>query len=75
MNTDIKYVLAAVLLAVVVPLGFVAILGGINHWQVVIFTVTNSFVSISVMLYVFKRWMINQDVVFLTKETKITIKD
>lgn len=75
MNTDIKYVLAAVSLAVVVPLIFVSILGGINKWEVVIFTITNSFVSISAMLYVFKRWMINKEVIFLSKENKITIKD
>ena len=75
MNTDIKYVLAAASLAVAVPLIFVAILGGINHLGVVMFTVTNSFLSISAILYVFKRWMINQDVIFLSKDTKITFKD
>jgi uncharacterized membrane protein (DUF4010 family) len=75
MNTDVKYVLVAVVLAVLVPLGLVVILGGIDKWPVVLFTVTTSIISISVMLYVFKRWMINQDVIFLTKDTKITIKD
>ena len=75
MNVEIKYLLSTVLLSIIAPLVCVVIIGGIGKFAVVIYTLIISCTSIAIMLIMFRCWMVSQEVIFLTKDTKITFKD